>query len=158
MEFGRLGDSRVRGPGEVPVYRHGPFFSTKSKNNGVRKCSGPQKLLCADPFWYFGAETEWQGPISRGCFGSAKAPPGSSLFRRLPPRERSAFSRATEHGGLRGPLFPGDVEVGKSGDLAKDREEKDDGRRGKKMTEERGKKEDDGGRKKKIDGGENHFI
>ena len=52
----------------------------------------------------------------------------------------------------------GDEGVGKSGDLAKGGEEKDNGRRGKKMTEERGKKKDDGGRKKEIDGKGNHYI
>ena len=38
------------------------------------------------------------------------------------------------------PLFPDDVEVGKSGDLAKGRGEKDNGTRGRKMTEEREKR------------------
>ena len=75
-----------------------------------------------------------------------------------PPQELSACSSTAERGGFRVPLFPGDVEVGKSAGLAKGREEKDNGGRGKKMTEERGKKKDDGGRKKKIDGGENHYI
>ena len=55
------------------------------------------------------------------------------------------------------PLFRGDVEVGKSGDLAKGGGGKDTGRRWK-MTEERGKKEDDGRRKKQIDGEETHHI
>ena len=54
-------------------------------------------------------------------------------------------------------MFRGDEGVGESGDLAKDRWEKDNGRRGKKMTEERGKKEDDGGRKKEIVGEENRY-
>ena len=38
------------------------------------------------------------------------------------------------------PLFPDDVEFGKSGGLSKGGEEKDNGRRGKKMTEEREKR------------------
>ena len=56
------------------------------------------------------------------------------------------------------PLFRGDEEVGKSGDLAEDRKDKDNGRRRKKMTEERGMEEDDGGRQKKKGGEETHYI
>ena len=34
MKRGRLGDPRVRGPGEVPVCRHGPFFLPSPKQMG----------------------------------------------------------------------------------------------------------------------------
>ena len=101
------------------------------------------------PFWYFGAETGSQGPHFPRFLRFSEGSPGILFVPETPPRELSACSPTAEHGGFRGPLFPGDEEVGKSGDLAKGREEKDNGRRGKKMTEEGGKKKDDGWREKK---------
>ena len=79
------------------------------------------------------------------------------MFRRLPPGNFRRVLRPPTAAGFAA-VFRGDEEVGESGDVAKDRWEKGNGRRGKKMTEERGKKEDDGRRKKKIDGDENRYI
>ena len=102
------GDWGTRGSGIRAKFRFtatDSFFTAKPKNNGARKCSGPQKLLCPDPSNTLGAKLVRRTPILRGFQGSAKVPPESSLCRRLPPRELSAFSRAAEHGGFRGPCF-----------------------------------------------------
>ena len=64
------------------------------------------------------------------------------MFRRLPPGTFGVFSdRRT--GRVPRPLFPGDEEVGKSGDPAKGQRGKRSREMRKKMTEERGERKEE---------------
>ena len=134
MKRGRLGDSRARGPGEVPVYRHGFFFYRQVQKQWGPKVLGSSKAITFRPCWYFGVETGSQGPhfarfsrFSEGSPGIFIAPETSS------PGTFGVFSdRRTRR--VPRPLFRGDEEVGGLGDPAKDREEKDYRRKGEKMS------------------------
>ena len=159
VKCGRLGDSRVRGPGEVPVYRHGPFFFRQVQNKCGSKVRRSSKAITSRPFWYFGADTGWQDPhFPRFLRFSEGFPPRIFSVPETSPRELSAFSRTAEHGGFRGPCFG---EMRRSGDWGiRQRTER------RKITDEKGrrchkkeewKKMTDGG-KKKIAGGENRYI
>ena len=114
------GDWETRGPGARAKFRFtatDPYFYCQAQKKWGPKVLRSSKAIMCRPFWYFVAETEWQGPISRGCFGSAKVPPESSLFRRLPPGTFGVFSshrtrrvpRPTVPGGR------GGREIGRSG-------------------------------------------
>ena len=124
---------------------------------GSESAQVPKSYYVPTPFGTLGPKLSGRALFPAVAKVQRKFPPESSLFRRPPPGTFGVFSdRRTRR--VPRPLFRGDEEVGKSGDLAKGKEEKDNGRRGKKMTEERGKRKDYGGRKKKIDGEENHYI
>ena len=64
-----LGGRETRGSGVRAKFRFaatGPFFSAKSKKNGVRKCSGPQKLLRPDPSGTLGPKPSGRASFFRG--------------------------------------------------------------------------------------------
>ena len=123
---------RLEGPGSGRSAGLPPrtlFFTAESKTHGVRKCAGPQKLLCSDPIGILGTQLRSRTPFPAVFRFSEGSPPGT--FGVFSDRRTRRVPR---------PLFPGDVEVGKSGDPAKGREEKENGSRGKKMTDARRKK------------------
>ena len=87
MESGRLGGSMVRGPGEVPVYGHGPLFFLPSPKKWGPKVLRSLKAIMSQPLRFFGAEAEWQDPHfarllrfsegSSGIFYVLETPPGT---------------------------------------------------------------------------------
>ena len=154
MKFGGSGDSRVRGPGDVPVYRHGPFFSAKSKKMGSESAQA-LKIYYVPTLLVLGAETEWPGPHFPRFFRFGKGSPGIFFLPETSHRELSACSPTAERGGFRGPCFR---EMRGSGNREIGQEETDGGRRGKKTTEKRGKRKDDGRRKTKMGEAENRYI
>ena len=93
MKRGRLGDWRIRGPSEVPVYLHGPFFYRQVQKNGVRKCSGAEAISPSDLSGSLGPKLGGRTPSfqrflmfsegSPGIFFVPETSPGE--FRRLPP-------------------------------------------------------------------------
>ena len=93
MKRGRLGDWRIRGPSEVPVYLHGPFFYRQVQKNGARKCPGAEAISPSDLSGVLGPELGGRAPsfqrflrpseCSPGIFFVPETSPGE--FRRLPP-------------------------------------------------------------------------
>ena len=148
----------ARDPGEVPVYRHGFFFYRQVQKQSGPTVLGSSKAITFRPCWYFGVETGSQGPHFARFLRLSEGSPGIFFVPEISfPRTFGVVSdRRTRR--VPRPLFRGDEEVGKLRDPAKDREKKDNGRRGKKTTEARGKKKDDGGRKKKINEQGNRYI
>ena len=152
-EIGRLGTCEVREDGrlEFPGFGRSSglppralFFPPSPKKMGSESAPAPKSYYVPTPL-VLGAETEWQGPRFPRVLRFSEGTPGILLVPETPPQELSAFSPTAEHGGFRGPLSPGDVEVGKSGDLAKNREEK--------ITEDEGRRtQRNGGRRKMTDG------
>ena len=113
-EIGRLRTRGVReigrfgGPGVRAKFRFtatGPFFPAKSKQNGVRKCSGPRKLLCADPFGTLWPKLVRRTPHFPRFLRFSAEFPRDLLCPGDPPRELSAFYPTAERGGFRGPCF-----------------------------------------------------
>ena len=126
-ELGRLGTCSVRKIGRLEGPGSGrrsglpprtPFFSAKSKTNGIRKCSGPQKLLRPDPFGTLGPKLGGRAPFSALFKVQRRFPRNLLCNGRSPPGTFGVFyDRPTRR--VPRPLSRGDADVGKSGDPAK---------------------------------------
>ena len=82
------GDWETRGLGARAKFRFtatDPFFTAKSEKNGVRKCSGSQKLLRSDLSGTSGPKLGGRPPFSAVFEVQRRFPPESSVYRRLPP-------------------------------------------------------------------------
>ena len=134
MKCGRLGESRARGPGEVPVYRLGPFFLLPGPKKMGSESAQVLKSYYAPTLLVLWGRNRVEGPpFSAVAKVQRGVPPESCLFRGLPPGTFGVFSDRRTRRVLR-PLFRGDEEFGKLKDPAKDRGEKDCRRQGKKIS------------------------
>ena len=110
-EIGRLGTREVRGIGRLEGPGSGLSsglpprtpFSAKSKKNGVRKCSGSQKLLRSDLSGTSGPKLGGRAPSFPRFLRFGEGSRGIFFVPEALPRELSAFPPTAEHGGFRGP-------------------------------------------------------
>ena len=99
------GDWETRGSGARAKFRFtatDPFFR-QVRNKWGPKVLGSSKAIMFRPLWYFGAETEWQGPHFPRSLRFSEGSPGIFFVPETPPRGLSACSSTAEHGRFRGP-------------------------------------------------------